>query len=132
MDRFLDLLLLGVIGAFAWGGGAQAAEPASERWLEVFPAYPKARQLCSEHISGTGMHILWESYAVAATPEEVAAFYLRHFPDATAPKPKQLEVRAPKDKILSVYPAAEPSFPRCAKEPGPTEKTVILVSQAIR
>ena len=77
------------------------------------------------------MHILWASYAVAATPEEVAA-YLRHFPDAKAPKPKQLEVRGPNDKILSVYPAADPSFPKCSKEPGPTEKTVILVSQAIR
>lgn len=129
-----SLALLGLLGC-AHAPESPAAPPPptapAERWLEVFPAYPGARPLGSQHVVGNGMHIQWSSFAIKAPPEEVAAFYARQFPGAQQTDPRRIDVRAENGKVLAVHPA-EGSYPRADLAPGPDEKTVVIVSQAIR
>ncbi len=111
-------------------GMAAAAE---KPWMG-FAAYPDARLLCDQHVSGTGMHILWRSYATVDALDRVIAFYERDTGRKTRPGAggaPGLELDA--DRKLAIYPAARSEeFPSCAVKPAAGERTVILVSTAIR
>ena len=48
---------------------------AKAQWLNEFEPYPGAREVGSQHITGNMMHIIWQMYAVAASPLEVVGFY---------------------------------------------------------
>lgn len=123
-----SLVLLGALGC-----AHAPTEPSHEPplWLEAFPAFPGARVLASEHVLGNSMHIAWTSYATTASPEEVAAFYAERIEDAERPDARHLSLRRPDLKNLSVCPS-DGSYPRGDGTLEPGERTVIVVSQAIR
>lgn len=98
-----------------------------------FSAYPKARKLCNEHVSGNTMHILWRSYATSDAPAKVVA----HYEGLLAAKAKTGTRGERKfedgDHHMSIYPASKnDEFPACKTKPKAGETTVILMSQAIR
>ena len=63
-------LFVCALGGFPSTGRTIVAAP-----IQRLP--PNARQLCSEHVSGTTMHISWSSFAVPGTVAETRAFYER-------------------------------------------------------
>lgn len=100
------------------------------KW-QAFDAYPRARQLCSEHVTGNTMHIEWQSYASADTPAQVKAFYTQRMADKVTESGGTFTVRATADLLMTVH-AAGTDHPTCAEAPKKTEQTVIVVSLAIR
>lgn len=116
--------------------GRPAAAPSRPReggeWLDVFAAYPGARELCSQHVSGNVMHILWHAYATRDVPEKVIAFYARAEGEEHAERDEHSVTFRHGDKVLSIHSTAAKGYPDCGKAPGPEEKTVIIVSQAVR
>ncbi len=111
--------------------GCRSDSAASGRWLDVFPAYPGARELCSQHVTGTVGHIIWTAYVTADEPERVGAFYLKAEGEGRAERDgEQLSFRHG-DKVLSIHRASAKDYPDCGKRPGPNDKTVLIVSQAI-
>lgn len=113
-------------------GFAMANPPAVQK--SGFEPYPSARNLCSEHVAGNSMHLAWTSWA---TKDELAAV-VAHYEKATGQKAGTGErgertFTDGKDLRLSVYPASKhDAFPKCDKKPAADEKTVVLISQAIR
>jgi hypothetical protein len=131
----LCLAALAACGAPARAPAPPESAPAGAagrgEWLG-FDAYPGARQLCAEHVTGDAMHLEWRSYATAAAPEEVVAFYRDAPGEKTRDHPGALRLAAG-DLRLTIFPVAEASrYPSCAEAPAATERTVILVSKAIR
>ena len=61
----------------AANSGPEAGRNEEATWLDVFAAYPGARKLCSQHITGTTMHILWSAYVTSDMPEKVISYYRR-------------------------------------------------------
>lgn len=104
----------------------------TEKWLDTFSVYPGARELCSQHVTGNVMHILWRAYATVDATKDVIAFYVQ----AEGKEHVELEENSVTvhrgDKVLSVHAASAKDYPRCGAEPRREEKTVIIVSQAIR
>lgn len=96
--------------------------------------FPKARLLCSQHVTGNTMHITWTSHA----SEHNVDLIVRHYEKAT----KRVATRGAKgemtlawdrDTVLSVYPATKnDDFPHCETKPKAGEKSVILISRAAR
>ncbi|MGA2326479.1 MAG: hypothetical protein ABSH05_09350 [Bryobacteraceae bacterium] len=101
-------------------------------WLDVFAAYPGARELCSQHVSGNLMHILWHAYVTRDIPEKVIAFYVQAEGQEHLEREENSVRLRHGDKVLSIHSASAKDYPDCGKAPGPEEKTVIIVSQAIR
>ena len=100
-------------------------------WLGAFAPYPGARHLCTEHISGGKMHIEWSSYATADAPAEVVAFYKKRAQSYHQdPGPGDPTFAVDGDRKLSVSKVSG-DYPKCAEGPTGSEKTVIVVSQAI-
>lgn len=128
-ELLASLAVLGAMGCAHAPADAKEAPPAP--WFDVFPAFPGARALASEHVHGNSMHIHWASYATPASPEEVVAFYAARIPDAERPDARHLSLRRPDLKNLSVHPSDD-SYPRGEGKLEPGERTVIVVSQAIR
>ncbi len=101
-------------------------------WLEIFTIYPGVRDMCNQHITGNSMHILWRSYASKDAPSKVMAFYKeRHSDLVESTSNAEMKLRGTSDKVLSVH-AVPGKFPTCENGPAADEKTVIVVSQAIR
>lgn len=106
-----------------------------ERWFS-FAAYPGARLLCDEHVSGNSMHISWRSYASKDPVARVVAFYEKDQGiKAQAGDKDDFKIRAPArdDDIVTIYPAARvDDFPTCTTKPAAGEKAIILMSSAAR
>jgi hypothetical protein len=129
LRRFLPLLALGVLG-----GGACAVSAltpvAADAWLE-FAAYPGARRLCSQHVTGDTMHIEWTAYASTDPHPKVIAFYVKRHGGKPEGDTLRLEGKPGKGTRLSVHPADKGSYPTCDVKPAKSDKTVIIVSQAV-
>ena len=104
----------------------------TKKWLGTFATYPGARELCSQHVTGNVMHILWNAYATRDTPEEVNAFYLQKEGKEHAEQGKNSLTFRHGDKVLSIHRASAKDYPNCGTPPSPEEKTVMIASQAIR
>ena len=107
-------------------------EPEGTRWLGVFPAYPGAREICSQHVTGNLMHIIWAAYATRDEPEKVGAFYLKSEGEERAERNNAWLTFRHGDKLLSIHRASARDYPDCGKSPDREDKTVLIVSQAIR
>ncbi|MBX3157804.1 MAG: hypothetical protein KF773_17680 [Deltaproteobacteria bacterium] len=113
---------------------ASATAMADTPAAKGFDPYKGARMLCKEHVSGKAMHVVWTSWATKDDVATVAA----HYEKATGGKPQkgdqgELRFSDDKDLRLQVYPAEKnDSFPKCATKPAAGERTVVLISQAIR
>jgi hypothetical protein len=103
----------------------------SALWGGVFAAFPGARELCSQHVSGVGMHIQWTGYASARPVAEVVAFYEKNHGGHAVEREGGFRLRGAGDHVLSVH-AKDGAYPRCEVAPAAGEATVIIVSQAIR
>ncbi|HEY6552756.1 MAG TPA: hypothetical protein VI669_05345, partial [Vicinamibacteria bacterium] len=62
-------------------GVADVQPPATtqptKRWLDAFPAHPRAQFVCRQHVVGAGPrapHIEWSLYATTESPDTVVAF----------------------------------------------------------
>ena len=99
-----------------------------------FGSYRDARLLCSEHVSGTGMHITWSSYATKDSVATVVAHYEKTSGrKATKDADGSFRLEWDDDHKLDIYPAASnDKFPHCDKKPAKGEQTVILLSSAAR
>jgi hypothetical protein len=101
-----------------------------------FEPYKGARQLCSEHVSGGkgSMHITWTSWATKDDLATVVAHYEKaHGKKAGTGDKGERTFSDDKNLRLSIYPATKnDDFPKCGKKPEAGEKTVVLISQAIR
>ncbi|MBI5512897.1 MAG: hypothetical protein HY909_03970 [Deltaproteobacteria bacterium] len=105
----------------------------------VFSPPEGARRLCDQHVNAPPLHVAWSSYALAEAPREVVARYrARRFrtdtpePDVN-PDPEHLTLRGPGDVVVTIYPSGENnSHPHCATEPTDQERTVLLLSRAVR
>ncbi len=102
-----------------------------------FTSYAGARQLCSEHVMGSGMEIHWQSFASADPPAKVIAFFeaalkQKGKPDAGGHGVEWRSARNP-DESFTVFATGEAaSYPSCAQKPSPSEKTVLFYSTAFR
>ena len=120
------LLALGLV--VATGGAAPAAPAAEEKWLD-FAAYPGARKLCSQHVTGNTMHISWTGYATTDPHRKVIDFYVKRH--GGKPEGDTLRISGSKGARLSVHPAQATGYPTCEVKPAKRDKTVIIVSQAV-
>src|SRR6266581_393698 len=103
-------------------------------WLAVmwtsFTAYPGARELCSEHVAGTGMHITWTSYATKDGVAKVVTFYEKD-QKRRAEKEEHggfsLHAGANDADVITIFPAASADkFPHCRDAAASQdEKTLI-------
>ena len=122
---FLSLVTLGALG----GGSGDGAVPVAEtKWLD-FAAYPGARKLCSQHVSGNTMHITWTGYATKDHHRKVIDFYVKRH--GGKPEGETLMLSGSKGARLSVHPAQAGGYPTCEVKPAKDDKTVIIVSQAV-
>jgi len=103
-----------------------------KKWLDAFPAYPGARELCSQHVTGNVMHIVWSAYVTRDATEQVNGFYLREEGKEHAEQNENSLSFRHGDKVLSIHRASAKDYPDCGKAPSPEDKTVLIVSQAIR
>lgn len=119
-------------------GASSSAPPtaAGARWL-AFDAYPGARPLCNEHLTGApsangpGMHLSWQSYATRDDLATVSAFYREHHAGfIESAKDAPLTLAADADTKLSLHALGE--HPTCSVPPTVSEKTIIVVSRATR
>ncbi len=124
------VLVLGALAAGAWLLGTAEAGPKEERWLS-FRAYPGARKLCTQHVTGTTMHINWALYATEDEPERVRRFYEKHAGGASIDREggKLVRLRGPRKEILSVH-GVKDRYPSCGVAPSARDRTAIVVSQA--
>lgn len=90
-----------------------------------------ARPLCSEHVTGTTMHITWDSFAVRETVAETRAYYERMGLRFTADDDGGVTHAPNAEDRLMIYPA-NGAYPRCAERPRSEERTVIVRSRATR
>ena len=111
------------------GAGAARTAPKEERWLDVFPAYPGARRLCSQHVSGNTAHINWTLYATTDDPERVRTFYEKNPGGAEVEKVdgRVVGLRGPGKERLSIH-GVEESYPSCGTAPTAKDRTAIVVS----
>ena len=100
---------------------------------EAFPPYPGSKELCHQRVYGNTAEIHWAAYTSSDTPQVVTAFY-----EGKLGKPEtdkdEARFRAAKEgavqRVLSVYPI-NGSYPRCGKDPGAGDQTMLIVSRAI-
>lgn len=108
--------------------------PATATPRAGFASYRDARLLCSEHVSGAGMHVTWSSYASKDDVSTIAAHYEKttgRTATVGARGARHLEWDA--DHKLDIYPAARnDDFPHCDQKPARGERAVILMSSAAR
>ncbi len=103
-----------------------------EKWLDTFAAYPGAREHCSQHVTGNVMHILWHAYVTGDTPDKVIAFYVQAEGEEHVEQGENSLTVRHGDKVLSIHSTPAKDYPTCGKAPRPEDKTIIIVSQAIR
>jgi hypothetical protein len=125
LPLLLSLVALGVFGVP--GGGDGAVPVAEEKWID-FAAYPGARKLCSQHVSGNTMHINWTAYASTDPHRKVIDFYVKRH--GGKPEGETLTLSGSKGVRLSVHAAAAAGYPTCEVKPAKSDKTVIIVAHA--
>jgi hypothetical protein len=108
---------------------------ASERWLDEFPAYAGAREVCSQHVLGAPgsrpVEIAWSLYSTPDAPDAVVEFYARSGHMAARGGDPRLELASGDgNSRLSVH-AVSGSFPDCGVKPPKGTRTVLIVSQAL-
>lgn len=123
-----------IVACFALSACGQARTAPSttteDTWLGVFPAFPGARRLCSEHITANVMEIDWTAYVSTSPPAEVVAFYEKHHGDSKMErKGARFTLRASEDVDLSVHPRDD-HYPTCDVEPAAGDATMIIVSRS--
>jgi hypothetical protein len=121
----LPLVALGVLGC----AGADARKPAAEAKWHDFAAYPGARRLCSQHVTGDSMHISWTAYVTTDRHPKVIAFYVKRHGGTRDGEALRLEGQG--GTRLSVHPATATGYPTCDVKPAKSDNTVIIVSQAV-
>lgn len=88
------------------------------------------RFLCSQHVTGTNVHIAWRSFAFTRTVAELRAEYATR--GITFTQQGDDLVHAPNDSFrLSIHPA-NGSYPSCEQRPNANERSVIVLSNATR
>ncbi len=98
---------------------------------QVFAAPAHAELLCDEHVMGSGMEIHWRSYG---SNEERGAVDLPYWRAATTchysveSKPPIFSVTGG-GRRLETFDAPTSGPPTCAKVPGPSHRTVIVLSE---
>jgi hypothetical protein len=98
-----------------------------------FATYPKARNLCNEHVTGNKMHIVWASYATSDSVAKVVAHYEKTLKAKAKTGTKGERKFVDGDHHMAIYPASKnDDFPACNTKPKAVEATVILMSRAIR
>jgi hypothetical protein len=113
------------------GAARDGAAVSADAWNGVFAPFPGARRLCSQHVTGNGMHILWTAYATEKPTAEVIGFYEKNHGAAAIERDHGFTLRGPNEHLLSVH-AKDESYPRCEVAPAAGDATVIIVSQAVR
>ena len=101
---------------------------------QVFPPYPGSRELCHQRVHGSSGEITWTAYTASDLPQVVTAFY-----EGRLGKPETdsdgTRFRGAKEgateQVLSVHPIGG-SYPRCGKDPGPDDRTMLIVSRAVK
>jgi hypothetical protein len=99
-----------------------------------FPAYPGARELCTQSVLGQqGEEILWHSYATKDKPSQVIAFYVKDNgrnkdTQGQAEQNGDMLTLRHEDTVLSVH-VAGGDYPQCGHKPHTAERTVIVVSR---
>lgn len=104
----------------------------ARKWLEVFPVYPGARELCWQHVHGKTAHIIWYAYVTTDSPEKVIAFYTQAEGKERAEREGSRVTFRHGDKLLSIHSAAAKDYPDCGKLPELKDQTVLIVSEATR
>jgi len=120
--------------ARASGSPPRAGTAAASSWPGGFAAYPGARFLCRQHVTGAPGHghIEWSAYATADPPEKVIAFCKSNLGEGKIePGTGLLTIARPGGHSLSVH-RRDDSYPRCEEQPAAAEQAVIIVSQLIR
>jgi hypothetical protein len=142
-------LVWGIAAAGSWWtagapGHAQSPEVAevqprattqpTEKWLDAFPAHPRAQFVCRQHVVGAGPrapHIEWSLYATTDTPETVVAFYASALGVKAEPGTTTLTFSGPDGRRkLSMQPVSD-QRPDCGTEPAAQAKTVLVASLLI-
>jgi hypothetical protein len=120
-----------ILGALLLLGASVAGTAPKEEHWTIFRAYPGARRLCNQHVSGTTMHINWTLYATADDPDRVRRFYEKNTSGAAVEKEggKLVGLRGPKQEVLSIHGVKE-RYPSCGVAPSARDRTAIVVSQA--
>jgi len=99
-----------------------------------FAAYAGSRELCNQHITGNTMHIIWSSHATKDELSKVVAHYekvLGKKAKADDHGAKTIEVDA--NRHVTIYPrASEGKLPTCDTKSKASEKTIVMLSHAIR
>jgi hypothetical protein len=113
----------------------QCRRAAPGDWMGFAP-YPGTRELCQQRVYGESqgrrVEIHWRSFATRDSPTDVIAFYARREGRKAERSGDTLEVHHGADHNLSVYPASKTDIPSCDSRPNSEERTVILVSLALR
>lgn len=125
---------LGLAAACTGRSGDARTPPAAtgEKWLDVLPAYPGARRLCSQSINAGPNHVLWTAYATADAPDLVVAFYEKHrgaLPLETADDGHRT-LRGPAGKRVSIHPK-DGKYPTCDVAAASGDRTVLIVSHLV-
>lgn len=101
-----------------------------------FAAYPGARKLCDQSVTGQAggamMEIHWRSYETPDATARVIAFYEKTKVKDVEKGSDSVTFRLDKDTDLSVYAASVAHYPTCDNKPKSDQKTVIVVSRATR
>lgn len=106
-----------------------APDPARAPWHGTIVAYPGARELCYQHVSGTTMHVFWTGWASPDPIERVRAFYERHRGAAIldgAPDAFSLRIEGDPSRSVSVTRVGA-GHPSCDVAPEPTDRTYFVV-----
>ncbi|MEK7406480.1 MAG: hypothetical protein AAB225_15365 [Acidobacteriota bacterium] len=100
-----------------------------ELWDDVFAPYPNARYLCRQYvdpISGGG-GFSWSAYATPDPPEKVTDFYVRKEGKENVEMGQQGPRVRRGNSFLAVHSASAKGYPSCGVDPGPDDRTVIIV-----
>ncbi len=98
-----------------------------------FPPYPASKALCDQRVHGNTREIHWSAYTSSDSPQAVVAFYASKLgkpevdPDGTR---FSIGSDDRSERVVAIY-AVNGSYPRCGKDPGPGDRTVLIVSRAI-
>jgi hypothetical protein len=124
--RLIALAFLCAAFMFPIGDASARTRPGPVPAPDALP--PNARQLCSEHVTGTTMHITWTSYALRETVDEARAFFTRRGVPFVMTEGMWLYSPPPRDR-MSLH-AADGSYPSCANRPNSSEKSVLIRSRS--
>jgi hypothetical protein len=99
-----------------------------------FGPYPRARLLCSQHVTGKTMHITWTSHASSDSAEAIVKHYEKTTKrKATRGDKGEWNLAWDDNHKVAIYPVTKnDAFPHCDVKPTGGEKAVILISRAAR